>query len=190
MSSACLAPGLPVGTVADFASESLSFMLLPFLRPFAPRALPRFCALTDALTCAGGALANVRPLAPSVPGRVPCFMLATFRPFRPHPRPVSDQAFLLFTFSTGIYLWLRVTQSRLELRSFARWLAQHGPPYRFVILQTGHSPSVAPHAGIAPTQSLRLPGVNFSRRRTFTALVAPTRRRTSASRPWLAATKP
>ena len=157
-------------------------MLLPFLRPFAPRALPRFLALTDALTCAGEALANVRPLAPSVPGRVPCFMLATFRPFRPHPRPVSDQAFLLFTFSTGIYLWLRVTQSRLELRSFGRWLAQHGPPHRFVILRTGRSPSVAPHAGITPTQSLWLPGVNIFPEADFHRPDCATRRRTTASR--------
>ena len=100
-------------------------------------------------------------------------MLATVRPFRPHPRPVSDQAFLPFTLSTGVYLWLRVTQSRLGLRSPLAGSPSTGRRIGFVILRTGRSPSVAPHAGIAPAQSLRLPGVNSSRKRTSTALIAP-----------------
>jgi hypothetical protein len=63
ISSACLAP---FGTTADCFSESLSFTLPTFLRPLAPRALPRFPATTDALTSAWarlfGFLADFAPL--------------------------------------------------------------------------------------------------------------------------------
>jgi hypothetical protein len=135
--------------------------------------LHRFFATTDALTCAGRSFGQTEASDPGCPGRVPCFMLATFRPFRPHPRPVSDQAFLSFTLSTGVYLWLRVTQSRLGLRSPLAGSPSTGRRIGFVILRTGRSPSVAPHAGVAPAQSLRLPGVNSSRKRTSTALIAP-----------------
>jgi hypothetical protein len=134
--------------------------------------LHRFSAITDALTCAGQGFGQPEASGPGCPGRVPCLMYATFQPFRPHPRPVSNQAFLSLTFSTGLWLWLRVTQSRLGLRSSLAGSPSTGRRIRFVILRTGRSPSVAPHLGISPRQSLRLPGVNFSRKRTSIALIA------------------
>ena len=146
-----------------------------FLRPLAPRrsTAPLLSYYGRSDLCQARLSAHWGLPTSAYPGRVPCFMHATFRPFRPHPRPVSDQAFLLFTFSTGVCLWLRVTQSRLGLRSPLAGSPSTGRRIGFVILRTGRSPSVAPHAGIAPTQSLRLPGVNSSRRRTSTALIAP-----------------
>ena len=87
--------------------------------------------------------------------------------------PCPTRLFLRSPLSTDHYLWLRVTQSRLGLRSPLAGSPSTVPPYRVRHPTDWPFTSVAPHAGIAPTQSLWLPGMNFSRRRTLTALVTP-----------------
>jgi hypothetical protein len=52
----------------------------------------------------------------------------------------------------------------------------------FVILRTGRSPSVAPHAGISPTQSLWLPGGELLPEADLHRSGCATRRRTRARR--------
>src|SRR4051812_2960489 len=101
----------PTGLAALFAQALVSvglalssfFPILAstFLRPLAPRRyvapLLRYYGRSD--LCQAWGLRPVRGLDPrAFPGRVPCFMHTTFRPFHPHPRPMSDQAFLSFTF--------------------------------------------------------------------------------------------
>lgn len=126
----------------------------------------------------GGISANKRPSSRAVPAGFPASCMQPSDHSVPTHFPCPTRLFIRSLFSTGIYLWLRVTQSRLGLRSCLAGSPITVSRIGFVILRTGHSPSVAPHTGISPAQSLRLPGVNFSRRRTFTTLFAPTRRRT------------
>ena len=56
-----------------------------FLRPLAPRALPRFLATTDALTPAGRLFGPCGHEHRSVPGGSPCLSRPHFRPFCPQP---------------------------------------------------------------------------------------------------------
>ena len=86
-------------------------------------------------------------------------------------------------FSSGVYLWRRVTQSRLGLRSSLAGSPSMGRRIRFVCLRTGRSPFVAPHAGISPTQSLWLPGGELLPEADSHRPVCATRRRTSATGP-------
>ena len=109
-----------------------------FLRPFAPRALPRFIATMDALTPA-------RRLAPSFPDRSPCF---THTPFRTVPSPTTLRApvvdFARYPSprraSKAFFLRPSVGTSPSASRLVGRvW------PNRVRLLRTGRSPSVASH---------------------------------------------
>ena len=85
-------------------------------------------------------------------------MHTTFQPFRPHPRPMSDQAFLLSTVQHWRLFPAAGNSIPLGASLIASRLAQHGPPYRVRLPTDWLFTSVAPHMGISPTQSLRLPG--------------------------------
>jgi hypothetical protein len=56
-----------------------------FLRPLAPRALPRFLATTDALTPVGRFFGPCGHERPSGPGGSPCLPRPHFQPFCPQP---------------------------------------------------------------------------------------------------------
>src|ERR1035438_10369568 len=94
--------------------------------------------------------------------------------------PCPSRLFLRSPFSTGSYLWLRVTQSRLGLRSSLAGSPSTVPPYRVRHPTDWPFTSVAPHAGFAPTQSLRLPGDELLPEADFHRPGHATRRRTSA----------
>ena len=110
-------------------------------------------------------------------------MPVTVRPFRPHPRPVSNQAFRLFTVQHWPLSLAAGNSIPLGASLNTRRLAQHGPPYRVRHPTDWSFTSVAPHAGIAPTQSLRLPGGELLPEEDFHRPGHATRRRTNAPVP-------
>lgn len=63
-----------------------------FLRPFAPRALPRFCATMDALTPSGRRCGPCDSQLRSVRGESPCLSRPHFQPFCPQPHRRLDHA--------------------------------------------------------------------------------------------------
>src|ERR1035438_8116440 len=95
--------------------------------------------------------------------------------------PCPTRLFLRSPLSTDHYLWLRVTQSRLGLRSPLAGSPSTVPPYRVRHPTDWPFTSVAPHAGFAPTQSLRLPGDELLPEADFHRPGHATRRRTSAA---------
>ena len=80
-----------------------------FLRPLAPRALPRFLATTDALTAARAALRILRDHELRLtPSRVPCLTPSTFLPFCPQPPQPPGSGFLTLPFNrTGFRAFAR-----------------------------------------------------------------------------------
>ena len=146
--------------------------------------LHRFFATTDALTCARlGAYGQLEALTPGlVPAGFPASCTQPSDHSIPTHVPCPTRLFYRSPFSTGIYLWLRVTQSLLGLRSSLAGSPSMDRRIGFVILRTGRSPSVAPHAGISPTQSLWLPGGELLPEADLHRSGCATRRRTRARR--------
>ena len=164
MSSACLAS---CGTAADLFSESLSFTQSTFLRPLAPRALPRFLATMDALTSVParlfGFLADVAPLnMNTVSGPKQTSLLHVTEPSR---RSVSNHPSLPPATRPGfLHRDLPRELPRIPLRGltaswaspFTRRLATATGRIEFVSLPTGSSPPVALHPALRRRSYLRL----------------------------------
>ena len=140
-----------------------------FLRPFAPRALPRFLAPMDALT--------PRRLT-SAPGS-PCFTHACFPPFRLHTPDAPRRRFLTQPFSAAgfpLFFPLRVWASPLIRRLASApgriEFVSYGPAVRLTLLST-------PPRGDAVALGFRPECVCL--KRTFTVLQACACRRTDRS---------
>jgi hypothetical protein len=116
-----------------------------FLRPFAPRALPRFDATMDALT------PRRLPLSPGSP----CFLRDAFPPFCRQPPNESCARFSTLPFSgAGFHALPRAVRAS----SFSSRLAISSSRIAFIILRTGGSTPVALHPA--------------SRRRSYSCLQA------------------
>jgi hypothetical protein len=124
-----------------------------FLRPLAPRALPRFDATTDALTSPWPALCALDRAMNTLmtPRRSPCFTCMALRPFRrqpPHAAPPSlSHATPQRDGSPGC---------GSRLRHLAAGSPRTQGRIAFVILRTGRSPPVAPHDASRRRSFLRL----------------------------------
>jgi hypothetical protein len=150
-----------------------------FLRPFAPRALPRFHATMDALTPA-------RPVLRSQSRRErrPCAGQVSLRhPTRPSPHSVANHL-------SPPSVASRLERGVLPTPRASVWpspvpsgLSATTGRITFVLLRTTGSPPVASHPASRRRSYLRLAGASFSRERTCTARIAPIRRRTRGDRP-------
>ena len=159
ISSACLTHG---GTATDFCSESLAFTLLPFLCPFAPRALPRFDALTDTLSSGRGRLFG--PFGHEhrllVPTRDPCLLSLNLPTV---PSPTTRCRPRLFGLTSQPRLTARVSPCP-SCGTFASWaspfpsrLAADNWPNRVRFLRTSSSSPVALHPALRRRSYLQLP---------------------------------
>lgn len=157
-------------------------MLLLFLRPFAPRALPRFLATMNALTCAGGAFGQCEASGP-VRSRQGSLLHARNLPAIPSSptsrvRPGFSSVHLQhwrLSLAAGNSIPLGASLTHSQARS-ARAAASVRYPTDWPFTIRCSPRGNLSHAVPSVTRE-----VNFSRRRTFTALVAPTRRRTGAA---------
>jgi hypothetical protein len=148
-----------------------------FLAPLAPRALPRFLAVMGPLTPA-------RPTAlppPLLRTGLPGSHRATFHAFRHHPPDAPHHRFSMSLQRDGLPGRGRTPVPPpspglgFALESQAR---RNARPYRVRSLRTACSSSVAPHTASRQRSYFRLPGVDISRKRTFTFLIARASRRT------------
>ncbi len=175
-----------------------------FLRPFAPRALPRFLAPMDALTPVGPRVSGVAsvcsslPVAPTrttgqdcwgaavltpplsrmhrlAPTGLPALTCTAVRPFRPHPPDCSRRRFATLPLSaTG---FLRHSQPQVWASPVPSRLASQPGRIGFLHVQTGRSPPVppTPPRGDAVTFGFRPESACLER--TFTSLTMHARRR-------------
>ena len=168
-----------------------------FLRPFAPRALPRFHATMDALTPAR------RLFAPTLTGNehrpVRSGLLAscrrTVRPFRLQPLVVAPE--VRSGFASGLtarhchpaartrqgfrVTWASPFPSRLTTTTSRIEFAATGLGRS--VLRTGRSPPVAPHLASRRRSYVQLRSSDCTSARTHTLLIRRTRKRTRTGTP-------
>ena len=157
VSSACLAPS---GTAADWSSVCLSFTLSTFLRPFAPRALPRFRATMDALSSVAERLFGFVSMN-TVSGPQQTSLLNA--PHLPAVRsPTTPRCPRLTDLLSSPGLTARVSSHPVPgllaswASPFSSRLATATGRIEFVNLPTSSSPPVAPHAASRRRSYLRL----------------------------------
>jgi hypothetical protein len=194
-------------------SQSAPYGSSTSLHPFAPRTLLRFTATTDALTSAGddsiGSAGGqclplfqplraswqmgIRPVADSIvpqprcPGRSPCFLRCTFRPFHLQS-PLAVPMRYLAVCSTGLTVG-RVSSTDRALAGHASWVSPLASRLttatgriEFALLRTGRSPRVALHPASRRRSYLRLRGARRSSARNLTSRMQRHHRRTSQGR--------
>jgi len=139
-----------------------------FLHLFAPRALPRFKARMGALTPARAVLRLCEHERRVCPRRSPCLMDRAFRPFRLQPPLVvlrSRFGFRIAGLPPRSYRTHppgRVPHGVSWASPLTRRLATTTGRIEFVILRTGRSPPVAPHAASRRRSYVRLQGSNLN----------------------------
>ena len=184
MSPAGIAALLALALVPVSSGFSLFWLILAsaFLRPLAPRryAAPLLGYYGRSDLCRARLSANKRPRPRLSPAGFPASCPCPSDHSVPTHVPCPTRLFLRSSLSTGHYLWLRVTQSRLGLRSPLAGSPSTVPPYRVRHPTDWPFTSVAPHAGFAPAQSLRLPGDELLPEADLHRPGRATRRRTSA----------
>jgi hypothetical protein len=168
-----------------FCFGSLGAHVSTFLRPLAPRALPRFLATTDALTPAGRLFGPPGHELRSVPCRSPS---TRSRDLPTLPSPPTGRVGWRFSVVPGFSFSIRGPSFPIllhggEVSGFAH--RSQARPARlgrieFVILQTGRSPPLPPTPASPQAQSLRLQAGKLGLERTSTSQIAPLSRRTSA----------
>jgi hypothetical protein len=163
---------VPVGS---WLSSFRSILASAFLRPFAPRrcATPLLSYYGRSDLCRARLSAKLRLPASAAPAGFPASCAHPSGHSIPTHLPCPTRLFRHSPLSTGIDLWLRVTQSRLGLRSPLAGSPSTGRRIGFVILRTGRSPPLLPTPESLQRSPFGYRGVNFSRRRTSTALIAP-----------------